>query len=215
MPALAPTIAAPPVAGKGGPTRTEIYAGEVLPPNSDALRSLPAGVDPQRFRHSLQIAVMQNPRLLDVDPRLTFREVAKAASLGLFLDPQLGEAYLVISRNSRTGRDEPQLRVGYRGLLRLARQAGDLSLVYAQPVHANDPFKVSYGDSPRLYPRAGPVLERPRCDQSASTPLLSTATATLSSRRCRAGRSTYPGHERRLQGLQGRADQGNAVGAAL
>ena len=129
----------------------EVYCGTVLPPDSPALLALPAGVDPRRFRHSLQIAVMQNPALLKVDPRLTFREVAKASSLGLFLDPGLGEAYLVITLNRKTQRDEPQLRTGYRGLMKLSRQSGEIANLYAQIVYSNDPFDVSFGDEPRLF----------------------------------------------------------------
>jgi recombination protein RecT len=115
-------------------SQVELYVGEVLPPDSPILRALPAGIDAKRFRNSLQLAVMLNPGLLKVDPRLTFREVARAANLGLSLDPMLGEGWLIVRRNHRTNRDEPSFQMGYRGKLRLARQSGEVARIAAYPV---------------------------------------------------------------------------------
>jgi recombination protein RecT len=128
-------------------TQTEVFVGEVLPPDreEEVLRALPAGIDPLRFKHSLTIACMQNPALLKLHPGLVFREVAKAASLGLSMDPQLGESYIVVVRNGKAQRDEPQLRIGYRGLMRLARQSSEISLIYAHAVHELDPFHIKLG----------------------------------------------------------------------
>jgi recombination protein RecT len=149
--------------------QVEVFIGEVLSPDreQDVLRALPAGVDPIRFKHSLSVAVMQNPNLMKVHPGLLFREVSKAASLGLSMDPQLGEAYLVISRNSKANRDEPQLRIGYKGLIRLARNSGEISLIYAHAVHQRDieekRFSVKLGDNlqihhePDVFSDRGPV----------------------------------------------------------
>jgi recombination protein RecT len=134
----------------------EVFVGEVIPPDKehDVIDALPAGVDPKRFKHSLTVAVMQNPNLMKVHPGLLFREVSKSASLGLSMDPQLGEAYLVIARNSKANRDEPQLRVGWKGLVKLARQSGEISLIYAHAVHERDiidgHFRVALGAEPQL-----------------------------------------------------------------
>ena len=125
----------------------EVFVGEVLNPERkrDVLRALPRGINPDRFEQSLSIAVMQNPALLKVHPGLVFREVVKASSLGLFMDPQLGEAYIVIVRNNRAGRDEPQLRIGYRGL----DEAGPADRRDRQHlralVYARDHFRIAYG----------------------------------------------------------------------
>jgi recombination protein RecT len=137
-------------------SQVEVFVGEVIPPDreQDVFQSLPAGVDPKRFKHSLTVAVMQNPNLMKVHPGLLFREVSKAASLGLSMDPQLGEAYLVIARNSKANRDEPQLRIGYKGLAKLARQSGEITLIYAHAVHERDitdgHFRVALGAEPQL-----------------------------------------------------------------
>jgi recombination protein RecT len=134
----------------------EVFVGEVISPDKekDVIDALPAGVDPKRFKHSLTVAVMQNPNLMKIHPGLLFREVSKAASLGLSMDPQLGEAYMVISRNSKANRDEPQLRVGWKGLAKLARQSGEITLIYAHAVHERDitdgHFRVTLGAEPQL-----------------------------------------------------------------
>jgi recombination protein RecT len=134
----------------------EVFVGEVISPDKekDVIDALPAGVDPKRFKHSLTVAVMQNPNLMKIHPGLLFREVSKSAQLGLSMDPQLGEAYLVIARNSKANRDEPQLRVGWKGLAKLARQSGEITLIYAHAVHERDitdgHFRVTLGAEPQL-----------------------------------------------------------------
>jgi recombination protein RecT len=115
-------------------SQVEVYVSEVLPEDSPVLRALPSGVDPKRFKNSLQIALMMNPALLKCDPRLTFREVARVANYGLSLDPSMGEAWLILRRSSKTGRDEPQAQLGYRGKLKLARQSGEVTRIAAYPV---------------------------------------------------------------------------------
>jgi recombination protein RecT len=128
-------------------SQVELYVSEVLPEDSPVLRALPAGIDPKRFKNSLQIAVMVNPQLLKCDPRLTFREVARVANYGLSLDPSMGEAWLILRRSSKTGRDEPQAQLGYRGKLKLARQSGEVARIAAYPVSekcaADGRFKVT------------------------------------------------------------------------
>src|SRR5690606_29206886 len=126
---------------------------EVLPPDKadELYRSLPAHVRPEVFERNLVNALMTSPDLMGFDARLVFREVSKAAALGLYLDPQLGEAYLIVSWNGRAGRKEPQMRVGYRGLVKLARQSGDIRIIYAHEVHEHDAFRCVLGDDKHLH----------------------------------------------------------------
>lgn len=137
------------------PSRTEQFVGQVLPADtwSELKRALPAHVRPDRFRRNFMNAVMQAPQLLECHPQMVFREVSKAAGLGLELDPQLGEAYLVIRNvklpNGQWGK-APNLQVGYRGMLKLARQAGETAVIYAHEVAENDIFECSLGDEKRL-----------------------------------------------------------------
>lgn len=144
----------------------ELYRQQVLPPEkaTDLYRSLPSHIKPAVFERNLINALMANPDLLRFDPRLVYREVSKAAGLGLLLDPILGEAYIVTAYNYRTKSVEPQLRVGYKGMCKLARQAGGVSKVYAREVHANDFIECVQGSDeqlvhkPDLFGDRGPLV---------------------------------------------------------
>lgn len=129
------------------PSKLDEYRIQVLPPERahDLWRSLPQHIKPAVFERNLVNALMANPALMDFDPRLIFREVSKAAGLGLLLDPILGEAYIVTAYNYKTKRVEPQLRVGYKGMCKLARQAGTVSGLYAHEVHALDEVECDLG----------------------------------------------------------------------
>lgn len=134
------------------PTKLDQFRLEVLPPDKrgELFAGMPPHVRPERFERNLVNAIMQNPGLMELDPRLIFREISKAAALGLYLDPQLGEAYLIESWNGKAKRKEPQLRIGYRGLIKLGRQSGEISMIYAHEVHKNDFFECSLGDHKSL-----------------------------------------------------------------
>ena len=107
------------------PTRVDAFLSQVMTPTDrDSIRrALPAHIPFERFERNLSNALMNEPKLLNMNPREAFREVAKIAALGLLIDAQLGEAYLIASR---TG---PQARVGYRGLIKLARQSADVAMI--------------------------------------------------------------------------------------
>lgn len=144
----------------------EAFVGQVLPPErAEAMfRGLPSHIKPERFERNLINAVMANPDLLKHDARLVYREVSKAAALGLLLDPQLGEAYLILAWNGKNKRLEPQLRVGYKGLIKLARQTGEIANIYAHEVCRNDYLECSLGDDkrlihkPDLFSERGPIV---------------------------------------------------------
>jgi recombination protein RecT len=127
-------------------------------------RSLPAHIKPAMFQRNLLNAVMINPDLMGFSAGLLFREVSKAAALGLYLDPQLGEAYIVVAYNYKTKENEPQLRIGYRGMTKLARQSGDVSIVYAHEVHEKDRFICRLGTEkslehePQMFGDRGPII---------------------------------------------------------
>ena len=127
---------------------------------ADLWSALPDHVKPDRFKRNLVNLLMQKPEMMRYDPRYTFREVSKAAALGLLLDPQLGEGYIVPVWNGQAKRTEPQLRVGYRGLLKLARQSGDIANIYPGEVREADHFIADEGTDKRLEHQ--PDYTRPR-----------------------------------------------------
>lgn len=139
--------------------RTEHFVAAVLADKTGVLeKSLPAHIKPQRFRRNLSTAVAQHPKLLQCEPAAVFLEVAKAAALGLLLDPQLGEAYLITGW-SKDG-DVPQLRLGYRGLIKLARQSGEVASIYAHEVCDLDRFSVALGTDKKLIHEPNYLTER-------------------------------------------------------
>lgn len=147
-------------------TRLDAFRMEVLPPEkrTELVAGMPPHVRPERFERNLVNAIMQTPEIMDLDPRLVFREVSKAAALGLYLDPQLGEAYLITSWNGKARRKEPQLRIGYRGLIKLGRQSGEISMIYAHEVCEQDFLDVDQGadkklvHKPKLFTDRGAVI---------------------------------------------------------
>lgn len=148
------------------PSPVEDFVSKVLDSRRfEELRGdLPKHIKPELFQRNLLNAVMSNYELMEFSPGLLFREVSKAAALGLFLDPQLGEAYLMSAYNYKTKQKEPQLRIGYRGLIKLARQSGEIRLIYAHEVCANDHIECRLGDDkslvhkPELFTDRGPII---------------------------------------------------------
>lgn len=139
--------------------RTDHFVAAVLEDRTGALEnSLPAHIKPARFRRNLATAVAQHPKLLQCDPGSVFYEVAKAAALGLLLDPQLGEAYLITGYAD--GGPVPQLRLGYRGLIKLARQSGEVASIYAHEVCDLDRFHVALGSDKKLVHEPNYLTER-------------------------------------------------------
>lgn len=123
-------------------------------------KSMPKHVNKERFERNLSIALVQHPKLLECNPLDVFNEICKAAALGLFLDPQLGEAYLITGWNARERRLVPQLRIGYRGLIKLARQSGDVKSIYAHEICENDIYDISQGTEKRLVHKIDPKTDR-------------------------------------------------------
>ena len=79
----------------------EAYTAQVLGDavrTAELFRALPRHIPPARFQRNLLNLIMQKPEMLQYDARLVYREVSKAAALGLLLDPQLGEGYIVPCR---------------------------------------------------------------------------------------------------------------------
>lgn len=143
-------------------SKAERFVVEILPPErmDSIISTLPAHVKPERFQRNVSIAISQHPKLLECDPAAVFNEIVKAAALGLYLDPQLGEAYLITGWDSRNKRPAPQLRLGYRGLIKLARQSGTVLNVYAHEVCQNDYLELSLGTEKRLVHKPDYTKER-------------------------------------------------------
>lgn len=109
--------------------------------------ALPAHVPVERFTRVAVTAIAQNPDLLNADRNSLFAACMMAAQLGLVTDGVLGQAYLVPYKG------RVQLIPGYRGLLQLARQSGEISAIDVDTIHENDDVEYVMGDESRFVVR--------------------------------------------------------------
>lgn len=102
-------------------------------------------------------AINHTPELMEAAPETLLSCVMKCAALGL--EPSavdgLGNAYILPFRNH--GRMEAQFILGYKGMLRLARNSGQLASIEARAVHDGDVFEFEYGlnETLRHVPKLG------------------------------------------------------------
>lgn len=106
--------------------------------------ALPQHVGLDRLLRVAVTAIQQTPALLDCDRTSLYAAIMTSAQLGLEPDGVLGQAYLV----PFSGR--VQFIVGYKGLLQLARNSGEVESIAARTVHANDRFTYAYGLEEKL-----------------------------------------------------------------
>ena len=101
--------------------------------------AIPRHLDVDRLLRVAITSIQKTPALADCTTQSLLACVMTCAQLGLEPDQFTGQAYLV-----PFGR-EAQIIPGYRGLLKLARQSGEIQSVSAQVVYENDEFDFSFG----------------------------------------------------------------------
>lgn len=111
-------------------------------------KALPSVITPERFTRMTLSAISVNPKLAGCTPKSFLGAMMSAAQLGLEPNTPLGQAYLLPYKNK--GVDEVQFQIGYKGLIDLAYRSGEVELVQAQIVYANDTFECEYGLTPKL-----------------------------------------------------------------
>lgn len=107
--------------------------------------ALPRHMTPERMIRVAMSAVSQSPGLAECHPLTIAACIVQSSILGLEPSSVLGEAYLVPFWNSKTRRKECQLIPGYQGLVKLARNSGEVSMIDAQIVYQNDEFDFHKG----------------------------------------------------------------------
>jgi len=107
--------------------------------------ALPRHMTPERMIRVAMTAVSQTPKLMECEPVTIAACIVQASILGLEPSSVLGEAYLIPFKNNKTNRMECQLMPGYQGMLKLARNSGDVSMIDAQIVYSNDEFEFHKG----------------------------------------------------------------------
>jgi phage RecT family recombinase len=106
---------------------------------------IPAHVTPEKFQAMVVTAVAYDKNLLECSTESLIRETAQAAELGLSLNKSLREADILTVWNGSAQRKEAQMRPRYMGLMKLARQSGEISDIYAHVVHQGDFFEYELG----------------------------------------------------------------------
>lgn len=101
--------------------------------------ALPKHIRVERMMRICLTTVQRIPALLDCTQASVLGSILQAAQLGLEPDGILGEAYLIPYKGTC------QLICGYKGLLKLARNSGQISTVYSRVVREKDVFKYAYG----------------------------------------------------------------------
>lgn len=132
------------------PTQTrpiDRFRAQVKAALPTVMRMLPQHITPEAFEARVVTAVANKPELLDCDSSSLLKACAEAAELGLSLNPHLGEAWILKVWNKRLndnkGGYEAQLRPGFIGLMKLAKQSGEIKQIVANIRYANDPWKMT------------------------------------------------------------------------
>lgn len=94
---------------------------------------------PDIFLRSVMMAMRQTPALQQCTPQSIIISVAQACAMGLPPNTPLGLSYLVPFK------DQCQLIPGYKGLIRLAIQSGEVADVQPRVVYEGQPFKIKFG----------------------------------------------------------------------
>jgi phage RecT family recombinase len=119
---------------------------------------------PEIFERNLFNALAANQALIHYPPFYLYREVSKAAALNLLLDPLLGEAYLIEAYDGKKKRKIPQLRIGYKGMLKLARMPGSVAGIWCHEIYEKDKITVDLGHpkvfhhEPKLFVDRGAII---------------------------------------------------------
>jgi len=112
---------------------------------SDLAAILPKHVQLDRMKQLFILSVKQTPDLLDCDPASLIKAIFTASAMGLEPDPYFGQVYLVRFNK------QAQVIPGYRGLLQLVRNTGEITSIACNAVCEGDEFEydLASGERPR------------------------------------------------------------------
>ena len=125
--------------------------------------TLPKHIDPDAFARTIQTALQVQPDLMQATPRSLMVACMKAATDGLILDGR--EAALVLRNVNAGTREQPkwEKQATYQpmvqGLMKLARNSGEIVSIVAQVVYENDQFTYVLGDDERIEHAPAPLTQ--------------------------------------------------------
>jgi recombination protein RecT len=107
--------------------------------------ALPKHITAERMMRVALTTFSRTPLLAKCSATSICGALVQASILGLEPDGMSGEAFLIPYWNTKAGGYECQMQAGYKGIVKLARNSGEYSLIDAQPVHENDLFEFQKG----------------------------------------------------------------------
>lgn len=110
------------------------------------VRALPKSVDPDKFQRVCETAIATKPEMLQADRQSLIAACTKAAQDGLFPDGREGA---LVEFNSKNANGSYSKKVQWmpmvQGLVKLARNSGEVSTIAAEVVYKNDKFTYRIG----------------------------------------------------------------------
>lgn len=107
--------------------------------------ALPKHISAERMMRVALTTFSRTPLLAKCSATSICGALVQASILGLEPDGISGECYLIPYWSTKAGGYECSMQPGYRGLVKLARNSGEYSMIDAQPVHENDQFEFQKG----------------------------------------------------------------------
>lgn len=124
----------------------------ILTKNREQIKmALPRHMSPDVIIRTALTTCQRIPQLMECYPPSILGAVIQTAQWGLTLDPIIGEAYPVPFKNNKRNRTDCELIVGYKGLLKLVKNTGQVNEIYAHAVFKGDDFHFSYGSDQHLH----------------------------------------------------------------
>lgn len=130
------------------PSGKKTMQGYIKAMEGEIAKALPSVITPERFTRMVLSAISVNPKLSQCTPQSFLGAMMTAAQLGVEPNTALGQAYLIPYSNH--GTLEAQFQLGYKGLIDLAYRSGEVSIIQAHVVYANDEFTYELGLDPQL-----------------------------------------------------------------
>ncbi|KAA8825141.1 DNA-binding protein [Bifidobacterium reuteri] len=109
--------------------------------------SMPKHMTPDRIFQMYQSTLSREPKLRECTLNSVLSCFMKCAQLGLELSNAdgLGKAYIIPFFNNKNNEMEATFLIGYRGMLQLARNSGEIKSMQAKAVYDGDEFHYQFG----------------------------------------------------------------------
>ena len=124
------------------PSPSEAFRAQLVKLSPELHNALPSNISPEKFQRVVLTVVNMTPELLNGDRRALFAACMRCASDGLVPDGR--EAALVMFKG------KPQYLPMVGGILKRARNSGELLSISAHVIYERDEFLVELGDEERI-----------------------------------------------------------------